>query len=104
MKLLYSDARFLATGLGVGMCLVSGVVCVYYNVIMAWSVYYFMKSLTTGPLPWATCDNWWNTKNCSARGLTAVVAYSLSLFFLLLYCFFFGILELFAVFDTNFLF
>ena len=73
-------------GLGIGMCVVSGVVCIYYNVIMAWSLYYFAKSLTTGPLPWASCDNWWNTPNCATRtrvseSVVMLSSYSFKCFF-----------------------
>ncbi|KAK2168558.1 hypothetical protein LSH36_16g14023 [Paralvinella palmiformis] len=57
-------------GLGYAMILVSGIVCVYYNVIMAWSLYYMYAAFTgfsTGILPWTTCDNEWNTAACLAR-------------------------------------
>lgn len=54
-------------GVGFGMVLVSGIVCIYYNVIMAWSLYYMFMSFTTGELPWTTCGNWWNTENCVRR-------------------------------------
>lgn len=57
-----------AAGLGYGMVLVSGVVCIYYNVILAWSIYYLLHSFTTGELPWASCGNWWNTPRCLRRG------------------------------------
>ena len=49
------------------MVAVSGVVCIYYNVIMAWALYYMFHSFTTGELPWATCGNWWNTPQCKRR-------------------------------------
>ena len=52
------------------MILVSGIVCVYYNVIMAWSLYYMyiaFSSFRTGVLPWTTCDNEWNTPACLVR-------------------------------------
>ena len=50
-------------GVGIGMVIVSGLVCVYYNVIVAWTIYYLFMSLRA-TLPWSTCDNWWNTDNC----------------------------------------
>ncbi|KAL4230415.1 hypothetical protein ACF0H5_010797 [Mactra antiquata] len=50
-------------GVGIGMVIVSGLVCVYYNVIVAWTLYYLFMSFRA-VLPWSTCGNWWNTENC----------------------------------------
>uniref|UniRef100_H2Y7N2 Transporter n=1 Tax=Ciona savignyi TaxID=51511 RepID=H2Y7N2_CIOSA len=36
----------------------------YYITVMAWGLFYLAHSLTTGPLPWMNCDNWWNTNSC----------------------------------------
>ena len=49
------------------MILVSGVVCIYYNVILAWALYFMFASFTTGELPWASCGNEWNTPGCVRR-------------------------------------
>lgn len=35
----------------------------YYNVIIAWSLFYVFNSLTS-KLPWDSCDNSWNTELC----------------------------------------
>ncbi|GFY59060.1 sodium- and chloride-dependent glycine transporter 2 [Trichonephila inaurata madagascariensis] len=51
----------LFKGLGYGMVMVSGIVCIYYNIIIAWTLYYIYQSYN---VPWATCDNWWNTPDC----------------------------------------
>lgn len=51
------------TGLGWLMILISGIVSWYYNTIIAWVLYYLVNSFHP-TLPWATCDNIWNTKNC----------------------------------------
>ncbi|XP_069130755.1 sodium- and chloride-dependent glycine transporter 1-like isoform X2 [Argopecten irradians] len=53
----------LFKGVGVGMVMVSGLVCVYYNVIVAWTLYYLFMSFRA-VLPWSTCGNDWNTENC----------------------------------------
>jgi SNF family Na+-dependent transporter len=42
------------------MVLVSAVVAVYYNVILAWVTHFFFSAMTS-PLPWASCNNTWNT-------------------------------------------
>uniref|UniRef100_H2ZHX3 Transporter n=1 Tax=Ciona savignyi TaxID=51511 RepID=H2ZHX3_CIOSA len=50
-------------GGGVGICMVilSSYVGIYYNVIIAYTVFYFFSSLTSN-LPWESCDNWWNNQ------------------------------------------
>ncbi|KAI8499889.1 neurotransmitter:sodium symporter [Branchiostoma belcheri] len=51
-------------GIGYGMVVVSGLVCIYYNVIIAWTLHFLFSSFTSA-LPWASCDNPWNTENCT---------------------------------------
>lgn len=51
----------LFKGLGYGMALVSAIVCIYYNVIIAWTLFYIYQSYAVS---WASCGNWWNTANC----------------------------------------
>ena len=53
-------------GVGLGMVIVSGITCVYYNVIIAWTLYYFYHSFSW-TLPWKTCGNPWNTPSCITR-------------------------------------
>ncbi|XP_035215212.1 sodium- and chloride-dependent glycine transporter 1-like isoform X1 [Stegodyphus dumicola] len=63
----------LFQGLGYAMFLMSTLVGVYYNMILAWALFYLISSLSS-ILPWSSCDNWWNTiacqkfdtKNCTA--------------------------------------
>lgn len=46
------------------MVIVSGIVCVYYNIIVTWTLYYLFNSLRQ-TLPWSHCDNFWNSDNCT---------------------------------------
>ena len=48
------------------MVIVSGVVTIYYNIIITWVLYYLGMSFTKH-LPWADCTNEWNTKYCMLR-------------------------------------
>ncbi|GFT49829.1 sodium- and chloride-dependent glycine transporter 2 [Nephila pilipes] len=59
----------LFKGLGYGMVIISGIVCIYYNVIIAWTLYYIYQSYT---VPWATCNNWWNTPDCVMQSASAL--------------------------------
>ena len=45
------------------MMVISFLCCVYYNVIIAWCLYYLFESFGS-VVPWATCNNWWNTPAC----------------------------------------
>ena len=49
------------------MVVVSGVYTVYGNIVMTWVIYYLGMSFTTGPLPWSSCGNEWNTERCRIR-------------------------------------
>ncbi|KAM4583098.1 sodium- and chloride-dependent neutral and basic amino acid transporter B(0+) [Fundulus diaphanus] len=50
-------------GVGIGMMLVTLIVSIYYNVIIAYSLYYMFASMQF-PLPWSSCPNRTDT-NCS---------------------------------------
>lgn len=53
----------LFKGVGYASCFMSYIVAFYYNIVIGWSFYYLFSSFTTS-LPWMTCNNKWNTKNC----------------------------------------
>ncbi|KAL8617159.1 hypothetical protein ACOMHN_014329 [Nucella lapillus] len=53
----------LFKGVGYGMVIISGIVCVYYNIIITWTFYYLFMSMRK-VLPWADCDNAWNDDRC----------------------------------------
>ncbi|PRD37328.1 UNVERIFIED_CONTAM: Sodium-dependent proline transporter [Trichonephila clavipes] len=69
-----SSSKFVCKlGIGYAMFLMSTLVGIYYNMILAWALFYLISSLRS-TLPWSSCDNWWNTvacqkfdvKNCTA--------------------------------------
>ena len=60
--ILSSFVRLIA-GIGFGYVTLNGLVCIYYNVIIATALYYLFASFTKN-LPWASCDNPWNTPQC----------------------------------------
>ena len=48
------------------MVMISGMVGIYYNMIIAWSLWYFFASLGhAADLPWQYCNREWNTRLCS---------------------------------------
>ncbi|KAM8797635.1 sodium-dependent serotonin transporter-like [Eudromia elegans] len=51
-------------GIGFAICIIALYVSFYYNTVMAWALYYLYSSLS-GPLPWTSCDNPWNTPHCT---------------------------------------
>ncbi|XP_022337036.2 sodium- and chloride-dependent glycine transporter 1-like [Crassostrea virginica] len=57
----------LFKGVGYGMIVLTGIVSTYYNVILAWTLYYFGMSFFP-ELPWTRCDAEWNTDNCVHLG------------------------------------
>uniref|UniRef100_A0A914W3A0 Transporter n=2 Tax=Plectus sambesii TaxID=2011161 RepID=A0A914W3A0_9BILA len=63
----------LFKGIGIAMFLVSCVVSIYYNMVTAWSIFYLINALQP-TVPWASCYNDWNTKNCSIWTRDTVVA------------------------------
>lgn len=54
-------------GLGYAMVIISALVCVYYNMIIAYTLYYFFASLNT-EVPWQNCkEEWKDLYNCVDR-------------------------------------
>lgn len=51
----------LMRGLGYGMIIVSAVVMLYYNVILAWAIFYMLQSIGSD-LPWRGCEQPWSTQ------------------------------------------
>ncbi|XP_028392400.1 sodium- and chloride-dependent GABA transporter 1-like [Dendronephthya gigantea] len=57
----------IAKGIGYSMMVVSFLCTIYYNVIIAWCLYYLAMSFRS-EVPWRYCGNWWNTDNCAEKG------------------------------------
>lgn len=57
-------------GLGYAMVVISGMVCIYYNIIIAWTLFYMFASFTS-ELPWSSCAalGEWTTPNCTDGNL-----------------------------------
>ncbi|XP_078536150.1 sodium-dependent serotonin transporter [Lissotriton helveticus] len=51
-------------GIGFAICVIALYIAFYYNTIMAWALYYLLSSFTS-ELPWTSCNNAWNTPNCT---------------------------------------
>lgn len=62
---VYNKFCPLFRGLGYGMVIVSSIVMLYYNLIIAWTIYYMTVSFMSifYQLPWQNCDAEWSTKS-----------------------------------------
>lgn len=57
----------LLQGIGYSMLIISFLVCVYYNTIIAWVFYYLFESFRSD-VPWRDCNNEWNNKKVCYAG------------------------------------
>jgi solute carrier family 6 amino acid transporter-like protein 5/7/9/14 len=55
-----------AVGVGVAMVIISLIVAIYYNVIMAYCLFYLFNSFRS-VLPWTVCNPEWADKRCFVR-------------------------------------
>jgi solute carrier family 6 amino acid transporter-like protein 5/7/9/14 len=53
----------LFQGIGWGMFIVSSFIGMYYNMLIAWTLFYLFASFNIN-VPWKACDNHWNTEAC----------------------------------------
>ena len=50
------------SGIGFGQMMINFFIGTYYNMIIAWSLFYLFSSfINITRLPWASCFNHWNT-------------------------------------------
>ncbi|VDL64107.1 unnamed protein product [Nippostrongylus brasiliensis] len=54
----------LFKGVGVAMVFISCIIAIYLNIVTAWSLFYFINSVSFS-LPWSNCENSWSGLNCS---------------------------------------
>ncbi|XP_054159903.1 sodium- and chloride-dependent glycine transporter 2-like [Oppia nitens] len=55
----------LFKGIGLAMFVMNMYVGIYYNIVVAWAIYFLYATFTKLPgLPWSDCNNQWNTKYC----------------------------------------
>ncbi|XP_053127589.1 sodium-dependent noradrenaline transporter isoform X2 [Hemicordylus capensis] len=66
----------LFKGVGYAVILIALYVGFYYNVIIAWSLYYLFASFTMEALPWTRCGNPWNSPNCTNPKLINASAFA----------------------------
>ena len=53
-------------GLGYGMLVIMFLVSIYYNMIIAWTIYYTFAGFTS-QLPWQYCGNDYNSPTCFSK-------------------------------------
>jgi hypothetical protein len=55
-----------STGIGFASIIISALVSISYNVVIAYAMYFLLVSLVSmdSNVPWATCGNEWNTDYC----------------------------------------
>ena len=58
----------VAKGIGYGMVVVSFLVMIYYNLVIAYSFHYLFSGFQK-ILPWTRCDAWWNSPQTRAECL-----------------------------------
>jgi len=53
----------VCAGVGYGALIAAAWLNIFYIVVLAWALYYLVASMAA-ELPWASCNNWWNTASC----------------------------------------
>lgn len=65
--LMKQKMRVFSLGVGFAMIINSILGTLYYNVLIAWALFYFILSFRKRLL-WADCGHWWNTDRCFVPG------------------------------------
>lgn len=69
--------RNLIQGIGYGMIVVSFLVMLYYNIVIAYSSFYMFSGMAK-VLPWSTCNNDWNTLGTRAACIITEACFEFS--------------------------
>ncbi|XP_048579087.1 LOW QUALITY PROTEIN: sodium- and chloride-dependent GABA transporter 1 [Nematostella vectensis] len=56
----------MSRGVGFAMIMISFLVSIYYNIIIAWAILFLYNSFRA-QVPWKTCDNDWNSPFCREK-------------------------------------
>eukprot|EP00095_Tigriopus_kingsejongensis_P010850 maker-scaffold1333_size47127-snap-gene-0.10 protein:Tk10850 transcript:maker-scaffold1333_size47127-snap-gene-0.10-mRNA-1 annotation:"sodium-dependent nutrient amino acid" len=54
-------------GIGIGTTIMAALCNIYYIVVLCWALHYLIASFNS-ELPWASCENPWNTDHCLPMG------------------------------------
>ncbi|KFD56982.1 hypothetical protein M513_02239 [Trichuris suis] len=54
----------LFKGVGWATIIITLIVSIYFNVLIAYGLMFLYESMAAGPLPWSSCGHWWNTDEC----------------------------------------
>lgn len=54
------------SGCGIAMLIISVLIAIYYNIILCYTLFYLFASFVP-VLPWASCNNPWNTPDCKDK-------------------------------------
>ncbi|KAJ0056859.1 hypothetical protein NL108_000646, partial [Boleophthalmus pectinirostris] len=76
----------MAEGVGIASQVIVSYLNIYYIVVLAWGIFYLTNSFQN-PLPWSTCDNWWNTSKADFQCSFLWTCLSLLFLFLFPYCY-----------------
>lgn len=79
--IMYRRMCPLFAGIGYTMITISFFTAIYYNMIIAWSLFYLGASFTSH-LPWSHCTNYWNTEYCYDDKIARTCENSTSIYYL----------------------
>ncbi|CAL4114180.1 unnamed protein product, partial [Meganyctiphanes norvegica] len=68
-NMLFQQMAPIFSGVGWAMVAVTLLTAIHYNIILAWSLFYTFSSFTL-ELPWASCNNSYNTAGCYSYKLS----------------------------------